>query len=143
MDMKVKMVGLIVREAEIRELFEEETLKKKLQEMWDKEDMSGWVQNAFIPQLKDGRTLLVNDKQAEYLVCGGLMAYLLQSAIQLQIEQHGTRTLKEELIQVLDDYGAEIAEVTKNNFIANAAITKIQLATLKRTLGDNYDELFV
>lgn len=143
MDMKVKMVGLIVREAEIRELFEDETLKKKLQEMWNKEDMSGWVQNFFITQLKDGRTPLVNDKQAEYLVRGGLMAYLLQSAIQLQIEQYGTRTLKEELIQVLDDYGAEIAEVTKNNFIANAAITKIQLATLKRTLGDNYDELFV
>ena len=67
----------------------------------------------------------------------------IKRAMLSQIEHQGTKTLVEELVQLLNTQGQEIVDKTMDNFTATLPTLRQQLSTMKIVFGEHFDDLFV
>lgn len=143
MDGNLMRVDFFVLEEALRKIFEDETLKKKLEEVWTSEKISEWIDSVAYHLINGDKEQIVSQEQTSHIVCAGLIQLSVKCAIQSQIEHQGTKTLVEELVQVLNMQGQEIVEKMINNFITTVPMLRNQLRTMKIVLGERFDGLFV
>ena len=105
MDGNLKRFDFFVLETNLRAIFEDETLKKTLEEVWASEKVNEWIDSVAYHLINGTNGQIVNQEQISHIVCGALIQLSVKRAMLSQIEHQGTKTLVEELLQLLTTQG--------------------------------------
>lgn len=143
MDGNLKRFDFFVLETNLRAIFEDETLKKTLEEVWASEKVNEWIDSVAYHLMNGTNGQIVNQEQISHIIYGGLIQLSVKRAMLSQIEHQGTKTLVEELVQLLNTQGQEIVDKTMDNFTATVPTLRQQLSTMKIVFGEHFDDLFV